>query len=122
LKLERLFEGGVKMKKIRTGYLQSFDEFLQESFKEKPEKITLYLEESLNDYKKDKDISMLISSIRDVVKAKGFCYIAKKIGLSKQALYKALSLKNPHFSTTLEKIIDIFGYKIKFNFDYEKIA
>lgn len=108
------------MKKIKTGYLQNFDDFLQDSFKENPEKINIYLEESLKNYKEDKDISILIHSLRDVVKAKGFCYVAKKMGLSNQSLYKALSLKNPHFSTTLEKIIDVFGYKIKFSFDYEK--
>ncbi len=74
----------------------------------------LYLQETLNEYEKDRDMQMLVVSLGDVVRAKGICYIVKKTGLSRQTIYKALSGKgNPTFKT-LTIILEALGYGLDF--------
>lgn len=60
------------------------------------------------------DISLLISSIGDIAKAKGMGQIAVKSGLGRESLYKALkSDSQPRFETIL-KVLDSLDIKIKF--------
>lgn len=60
------------------------------------------------------DISLLISSIGDIAKAKGMGQIAVKSGLGRESLYKALkSDSQPRFETII-KVLDSLDIKIKF--------
>ena len=105
------------MKKIGNRKFMTLDEFIQKDFKENPKQVDLYLDETICEYKRDRDIKILIASLRDVVKAKGVCYIAQKTGLNRQTIYKALSGKgNPTFNT-LTVILEALGY----GFDFKKI-
>lgn len=64
------------------------------------------------------DISLLISSIGDIAKAKGMGQIAFKSGLGRESLYKALkSNSQPRFETIL-KVLDSLDIKIKFEQKY----
>lgn len=95
----------------------TLDEFIQKDFKENPEQIALYLEDTLKEYQRDKNVKMLIASLKDVVKARGVCYIARKSGLNRQTIYNALSGKrNPTFNT-LTIILEALGY----GFDFKRI-
>jgi probable addiction module antidote protein len=104
-----------KMYKVGDRKYMDHDDFIQRSFKKRPEQVDLYLNETIKDYNQDKDFNMLIVSLRDVVRAKGVCYIAKKAGLTRQAIYKALSLKGNPTINTLNTILDALGYKCEFN-------
>ncbi|MCP4481758.1 MAG: putative addiction module antidote protein [bacterium] len=105
------------MKKIKGRDFVTLDEFIQKDFKDNPSQADLYLDESIKEYKQDRDQQMLIASLHDVVKAKGFCYIARKTGLNRQTIYRALSKNgNPTFNT-LNTILEALGY----GFDFIKI-
>lgn len=64
------------------------------------------------------DISLLISSIGDIAKARGMGQIAEKSGLGRESLYKALkSDSQPRFETII-KVLDSLDIKMKFEEKY----
>ncbi len=105
------------MKKIGNRKFMTLEEFIQKDFKENPQQVDLYLEETINEYQREKNTKILVASLRDVVKARGVCYIAQKSGLNRQTIYNALSGKgNPTFNT-LTVILEALGY----GFDFKRI-
>ena len=63
------------------------------------EEIQLYLNEVL----KENDVDLILSALGDIAKARNMSQLAKKAGVSREGLYKALSGKgNPTFSTVLK--------------------
>jgi probable addiction module antidote protein len=70
--------------------------------------IAAYLEAALE----DGDAALIAAAIGDIARAKGMSKIAKKTGLGRESLYKALSTNgNPEFATIL-KVINSFGLKL----------
>ena len=60
-----------------------------------------YLEAALE----ENDPGLIAAALGDIARAKGMTQIAKKTGLGRESLYKALSAEgNPEFSTVLKVI------------------
>jgi probable addiction module antidote protein len=61
----------------------------------------------------DGDPALVAAALGDVARAKGMTQVAKKAGLGRESLYKALSSDgNPEFVTVL-KVIQALGLKLK---------
>ncbi len=72
------------------------------------EEIIAYLEAVLE----DGDPALIAAALGDIARAKGMSKIAKKAGLGRESLYKALSPGgNPEFATVM-KVIRSLGIKL----------
>ena len=72
------------------------------------EDMAAYLEAALE----EGDTALVAAAIGDIARAKGMTEIARKTGLGRESLYKALSPDgNPEFSTVL-KVIEALGLKL----------
>ena len=61
----------------------------------------------------DGDPSVIAAVLGDIARSKGMAKIAKKAGLGRESLYKALSKDgNPGF-LTIVKVVQALGYKLK---------
>lgn len=94
-----------KMKKIRISKLSKFDvvDYL------KTEKdIAGYLNAVLE----DGDPALFVAAIGDISRAKGMSDIAKKSGVTRESLYRALKIEaRPRFET-VAKVINALGMKL----------
>lgn len=78
---------------------------------ETEEDITAYLDAIIQE---SDDPAVLIRALGVIAKARNFSELARKTGVSREGLYKALSEDgNPSFATIL-KMITAFGLQIKF--------
>ena len=60
----------------------------------------------------ENDPGLIAAALGDIVRAKGMTRIAKKTGLVRESLYKALSAEgNPEFSTVL-KVVQALGLQL----------
>ncbi len=72
------------------------------------EDMVAYVEAALE----ENDPTLVSAALGDIAKAKGMTEIAKKTGLGRESLYKALSQEgNPEFSTIM-KVISALGLKL----------
>lgn len=70
--------------------------------------IVAYLEAALE----ENDPRLITAALGDIARAKGMTQIAKKTGLGRESLYKALSPEgNPEFSTVL-KVVQALGLQL----------
>lgn len=70
--------------------------------------IVAYLEAALE----ENDPGLIAAALGDIARARGMTEIAKKTGLGRESLYKALSPKgNPEFSTIL-KVVTALGLQL----------
>lgn len=75
---------------------------------ETEEDMVYYLEAALE----ENDPTLVAAALGDIARAKGMTQIAKKAGLGRESLYKALSPDgNPEFSTVL-KVVNALGLKL----------
>jgi probable addiction module antidote protein len=75
---------------------------------ETEEDMVAYLEAALE----LNDPTLVAAALGDITRAKGMTQIAKKTGLGRESLYKALSPDgNPEFSTVL-KVVSALGLKL----------
>jgi probable addiction module antidote protein len=75
---------------------------------ETEEDMAAYLEAALE----EGDTTLVAAALGDIARAKGMTEIARKTGLGRESLYKALSPDgNPEFSTVL-KVIEALGLKL----------
>ncbi|MFH0977523.1 MAG: addiction module antidote protein [Spirochaetota bacterium] len=73
------------------------------------EDMAAYLEAALE----ENDPSLIAAVLGDIARAKGMSQIAKKAGMGRESLYKALSPEgNPEFSTIL-KVVNALGLKLQ---------
>ncbi len=71
--------------------------------------------EYLNAIMEEDNVSLLISAIGDIAKARGISQIAAASGLGRESLYKTLnSNSKPRFETML-KVLKAFGISMKFS-------
>lgn len=71
--------------------------------------ITAYLDAALE----DGDSALIAAALGDVARAQGMAKIARKSGLGRESLYKALSAEgNPEFATVM-KVIRSLGLKLQ---------
>ncbi len=72
------------------------------------EDMAAYLEAALE----ENDPSLVAAALGDIARAKGMAQIAKKTGLGRESLYKALSPEgNPEFRTIM-KVIKALGLQL----------
>ncbi|HAR49104.1 addiction module antitoxin [Smithella sp. SCADC] len=75
---------------------------------ETEEDMAAYLEAALE----ENDHKLVAVALGDIAKAKGMTQVAKKAGLGRESLYKALSPDgNPEFSTVL-KVVSALGLRL----------
>ncbi len=75
---------------------------------ETEEDMAAYLEAALE----EGDPSLVAAALGDIARAKGMTEIARKSGLGRESLYKALSPDgNPEFATIL-KVVEALGLKL----------
>lgn len=73
-----------------------------------PEAIAAYLDGAME----DGDPSLIVAALGDIARAKGMTQIARETGLTREALYRALSEEgNPGFATVL-KVIKALGLRL----------
>lgn len=79
-------------------------------FLETPEEMAAYLEACMNE--SEGDAAFIAKALGDMARAKGMSQIARKAGLSRESLYKALSGdRSPSFDTVL-KVISALGLNL----------
>lgn len=72
------------------------------------EDIVAYLEAALE----DGDPSLVAAALGDIARARGMTQLARKTGLGRESLYKALSpTGNPEFATIM-KVIEVLGLRL----------
>lgn len=90
-----------------------FEDWVIDNLKSDPELAQQYLDAAIKDFDEDEDVSALLLSLKSVAKARGWTYLEKETGISRQALYKALNEDgNPRIRTFLN-IINSLGYHLK---------
>jgi len=68
-----------------------------------------YLEAALE----DGDPALVTAALGDIARAKGMTEVARKTGLGRESLYKALSSEgNPEFATIL-RVVEALGLKLR---------
>ena len=73
------------------------------------EEIAAYLDAALE----DGDSALIAAALGDVARAQGMAKIARKSGLGRESLYKALSAEgNPEFATVM-KVLRSLGLKLQ---------
>ena len=99
------------MRKLRT-----FTAFHFEELKD-PEKAKAYIDVALEDYQSDNDAEALLLALRDVAEAQGgLGELAKKTGLNRPNIYKALSQKGNPRINTLGTILRSMGLRLSVDF------
>jgi probable addiction module antidote protein len=75
-----------------------------------PEEMAAYLEACLEE--SNGDASFVAKALGDIARAKGMTQVARKAGLSRESLYKALSgERSPGFDTIL-KVVQALGIEL----------
>ncbi len=74
---------------------------------ESDENLIAYLDAALE----DGDPAVIVAALGDIARAKGMSQVARKTGLGRESLYKALSPSgNPEFTTVL-KVVSALGLR-----------
>lgn len=92
------------MKKLKKQYLP----FDSSDFLRSPKAIKVYLSDAL----KTNDPEFIAFAIGQVAKAQGMTEVAKKAGLSRQSLYKALSGEAKAEFATILSVLAALGYAL----------
>jgi len=95
------------MSKYRT-----LEEISAEYFSEHPEEINDFLNEIFSEYAEDGDSAVLLSALRVIARAKGLSSMAEEIGMTRQGLQKALSIKGNPRLDNINAIMRAMGYQL----------
>ena len=96
--------------------LRSFNAFHLEELKDS-EKAKAYIDVALEDYQSDNDAEALLLALRDVAEAQGgLGELAKRTGLNRPNIYKALSQKGNPRINTLGTILRSMGLRLSVDF------
>lgn len=98
---------------------KNYDEWVADVLRQEKNGAKEYIKIAFDEYSKDEDEKALLVTLRQAAKANiGFKDLAKKTGLSRESLYKALSPNgNPRFHT-ISLILDALGYKLRLQNQY----
>jgi probable addiction module antidote protein len=83
-------------------------------FKEDEEFLERSIQYELEEYGKTGDIRYLLLTLKQAAKAKGWVALSQTTGLSRPALYNALSGKSSPKVDTLAKILQALGFRMYF--------
>ena len=95
------------MRKYRT-----LSESTEEYYLNHPEEIEGFLKVTFEEYAKDSDTGALLSALRIISRAKGISVIADEVGMTRQGLQKALSVKGNPRLENINSIMQALGYRL----------
>ena len=75
-----------------------------------PEEMAAYLEAALEEA--NGDTAFIVKALGDIARARGMTQIARKTGLSRESLYKALSGEHSPGFDTIMKIVNALGMQL----------
>ena len=105
--LNYIGKDGTKMRKLR-----NLDQIEEEYLREHPKEIDEYLLVLFEEYAEDHDIGAFLSSLRVVCRVVGIGELAKKSGLTRKGLQKALSEKGNPRLENFNAIMQAMGYRL----------
>ena len=91
---------------------RKLNEVTEGYYLEHPEEIEGFLKITFEEYAKDNDTGALLSALRIVSRAKGISAIAGEIGMTRQGLQKALSVKGNPRLESINSIMHALGYRL----------
>lgn len=91
---------------------RSLDEVSAEYFNRHPEEIEDFLNEIFAEYARDGDSAVLLSALRVVARVKGLSAMAEEVGMTRQGLQKALSVKGNPRLDNINAIMRAMGYRL----------
>lgn len=91
---------------------RTLEEISAEYFSEHPEEINDFLNEIFSEYAEDGDSAVLLSALRVIARAKGLSSMAEEIGMTRQGLQKALSVKGNPRLDNINAIMRAMGYQL----------
>jgi probable addiction module antidote protein len=94
--------------------LPGWDETEVQLFREDRQFLECAIQRELEDYEKTGDIRYLLLTLHQAAKAKGWTVLSKETGLSRPALYNALSGRSSPKVDTLAKILQVLGFRLYF--------
>jgi probable addiction module antidote protein len=92
--------------------LRNYRDVLIEELRNNPEEAKSYLEVALDEYEEDGNSEAFLLALRTVAEAQGgIAVLAKKIDMSRQSLYKALSAQGNPRLNTIDSILHGLGFR-----------
>lgn len=91
---------------------RTLNEVTEEYYLENPEEIEGFLKITFEEYAKDNDTGALLSALRIISRVKGISKIANEIGITRQGLQKALSVKGNPRLENINSIMQALGYRL----------
>ncbi|MBU6373087.1 MAG: putative addiction module antidote protein [Alphaproteobacteria bacterium] len=86
----------------------SVEPFDSADYIDTPEAVVAYLEEAFE----DGDPQIIASTLGDIARSKGMALIAERAGVTREALYKSLSVDGNPRLTTLLGVLKALGLKL----------
>ena len=92
------------------GKYRTFNEAMEEHYRNHPEEIDDFLRITFEEYARDNDTGALLSALRIISRVKGVSATADAAGITRKGLQKALSEQgNPRFEN-INAIMQALGY------------
>jgi HTH-type transcriptional regulator / antitoxin HigA len=91
---------------------RTLTEVSEEYFANHPEEIESFLAENFEEYAEDGDSAALLSALRIIARVKGISDVARKAGMTRQGLQKALSAKGNPRLENINSIMHALGYRL----------
>lgn len=91
---------------------RTLDNVTVDYFSQHPDEIEAFLSEAFADYAQDGDSATLLSTLRVIARVKGISNMAAEIGMTRQGLQKALSVKGNPRLDSINAIMRAMGYQL----------
>ena len=91
---------------------RTFADVTVEYFSRHPEEVDDFLYEIFADYAEDGDSATLLSALRIIARVKGITNMAEEVGMTRQGLQKALSVKGNPRMDNVNAIMHALGYQL----------
>ena len=91
---------------------RTLDDVTVDYFSQHPDEIEAFISEAFADYAQDGDSATLLSTLRVIARVKGISNMAAEIGMTRQGLQKALSVKGNPRLDSINAIMRAMGYQL----------
>lgn len=93
---------------------RTYDEAMIEHYKKHPQELKGYVSAALEEYQNDGNEKAFLSALYLAAQVKGgFSKLSQKTGLSRENLYRALSLKGDPRLSTLMQVMGTLGLSLR---------
>ena len=91
----------------------TLDKYVIDKLKTDDEYLNLYIKETIKNLRKERDIPLFLAALKRIVEAKGgITRLAKRTGITQQAIYTTLSENGNPKLKNFEKILEAIGFQI----------